>query len=72
MSSTSKNYIGYADLESLYGIKKGTAYSLVSQKKIPHVRLGKRYVLFSREEIDRWFSTHEIPYAANLKPEREK
>ena len=51
-----KVLINYNQLEERYSIKKGTAYALVSQKRIPHVRLGNRFVLFEVCEIDKWLS----------------
>jgi excisionase family DNA binding protein len=61
-------HLGYADLESEYGIKRGTAYSKVSKREIPHVRIGPRHVLFDREEIERWIDEHRVPEAAQDHP----
>lgn len=53
-------YITYEQLERHFGIKRGTAYALVSQKRIPHTRLGNRFVLFNAEEIKLWLSKHAV------------
>ena len=55
----SKNF-GYAELEKEYGIKRNTAYSLVAQNRIPHIRLGNRFVLFERDAIEAHFAAHRV------------
>ncbi len=39
--------ITYAQASKLLNVKRGTLYALVSQKRIPHIRLGRRIVRFS-------------------------
>ncbi len=56
---TKKN-VGYAEAEDLTGIKRGTLYSLVNQKKIPHLRIGKRHVLFPVAELIAWLEKHRV------------
>jgi len=41
----------YADAARLLNLRLGTLYALVSRKEIPHVRLGKRLVRFSRNAL---------------------
>lgn len=36
------------------GIPEGTLRSLVSTKKIPHVRIGPRMVLLDLDQLDTW------------------
>lgn len=36
-----------------------TIYRFVSQRKIPHVKLGK-VLKFDRTEIDRWIASHAV------------
>ncbi len=55
-----KTHVDYAEAEELTGIKRGTLYSLVSQKSVPHIRLGKRHVLFNVEELQMWLEKHRI------------
>jgi excisionase family DNA binding protein len=50
----------YKQVSALMGIPLGTIYGLVSLKRIPHIRLGKRFVRFSKAEIERWMKSHEI------------
>lgn len=50
-------YGGYDDLCARFGLKKGSVYSLVSRRLIPHKRIGKRHVLFSYAEIEQWIES---------------
>ena len=45
------------------GLKPGTIYSMVSRREIPHVRLGKRLVRFSRAELDAWLRARSVAVA---------
>lgn len=46
----------YKDAAKLVGVKLGTVYAMVSQRRIPHVRLGRRLVRFPRSELMRWLN----------------
>jgi excisionase family DNA binding protein len=59
MIKQEQEFLEYRDLLQ-YGIKLGTAYSLVSQGRIPHIRLGKRFVRFSKKSILEWLKSHEV------------
>lgn len=41
------------------GLSPHTVYRYVSQRKIPHVKLGK-VLKFDRAEIDRWITAHAV------------
>ena len=41
------------------GLSHHTIYRFVSQRKIPHVKLGK-VLKFDRAEIDRWITAHAV------------
>ncbi|MBK8274953.1 MAG: helix-turn-helix domain-containing protein [Nitrospira sp.] len=41
------------------GLSVHTVYKFVSQRKIPHVKIGK-LVKFDRQEIDRWITAHSV------------
>lgn len=56
-----KEVFGYAEAERVTGIRKGTLYSLVAQKRIPHKRLGPRHVLFKKSELLDWLDGHSVP-----------
>lgn len=51
----------YVETARLLGLPLGTVYSLVSQRRIPHVRLGPRLVRFDRDELERWLAARRIP-----------
>lgn len=53
--------IDYEQASRMTGIKKPTLYAMVSQKRIPHFRLGGRLVRFSRSELGKWVQDRYIP-----------
>jgi excisionase family DNA binding protein len=58
----------YAEVGKMTGIKLGTLYAKVKDKKIPHVRLGKRMVRFRRAEIQQWLKAHSVAAAHEVLP----
>jgi excisionase family DNA binding protein len=50
-------YIGAA---ALTGLKVATLQSMVCRKQIPHYRLGKRLVVFSRRELEDWLERRRV------------
>ena len=50
----------YATLCERLSLKSGTAYALVYEKRIPHVRLGRRMVRFDPAEIQRWLEERKV------------
>ena len=59
--------MGYAEAAEFLGVPKGTLYSLVSRGRIPHYRIGPRFVRFRQEELEQWL--HELRYwPATAKP----
>lgn len=53
-------YLGYDGARRYLGLKRGTLYSLVCRGRIPHIRLGKRLVLFSVKELDEWLAARSV------------
>lgn len=47
-------YLTYAQLSLLLNLPIGTCYSLVSKKRIPFVRFGRRLIRFRRADIEAW------------------
>jgi excisionase family DNA binding protein len=41
------------------GLSVHTVYKFVSQRKIPHIKIGK-LLKFDRQEIDRWIAAHAV------------
>lgn len=56
----SNDLIGYEDASQITGICKPTLYAMVSQKRLPHFRLGGRLVRFSRAELIRWVEAKHV------------
>lgn len=50
----------YTHAALFLGMKRGTLYSLVHQKRIPHVRLGARMVRFSIRELEGWIRDRSV------------
>lgn len=50
----------YSQTAKAYNFKIGTLYALVAQNRIPHVRLGRRLVRFSRVAIEAWLNKHLV------------
>jgi excisionase family DNA binding protein len=53
----------YPQASNLLNLKMGTLYALVAQNRIPHVRLGRRLVRFSRAAIQSWIAQRAVPPA---------
>lgn len=49
-----KPLLTYPEAAHLLAIPIGTLYSLVHQRRIPHVRLGKRFVRFDPDDLAAW------------------
>lgn len=65
---TEPKYWGYKQAAESIGIPIGTLYAKVSRKEIPHVRLGRRHVLFPIEDVLAWLKSNQVP---NEKQERD-
>jgi excisionase family DNA binding protein len=50
----------YSEAAKACNLKRGTLYALVAQNRIPHVRLGRRLVRFSREALEAWLNRHSV------------
>jgi excisionase family DNA binding protein len=44
----------YEQAAARLNMKLGTLYALVAQNRVPHVRLGRRLVRFSRRALEVW------------------
>ena len=54
-----RRYLGIKELSEYIGIKVNTIYSWVSQKKIPHKKIG-RLVRFDLIEINPWIESKSV------------
>lgn len=50
----------YKKTSEVTGLEVGTLYQLVHQGRIPHVRLGRRFVRFRLSEVKRWLDEHAV------------
>ena len=55
---------GYSLAEEVTGLKRSTLQSKVCREEIPHTRLGKRLVIFSRAELEAWMRERAVPVKA--------
>lgn len=53
-------FLTYAQASETLNLKLGTLYGLVSEGRIPHVRLGRRLVRFSRSELEAWMRQRSV------------
>lgn len=50
----------YPEAAAITGLKVATLQSKVSRKEIPHIRLGRRLVVFSKNELLEWMDQHRV------------
>jgi excisionase family DNA binding protein len=50
----------YDGAEQITGLKRGTLFALVCRRKIPHLRVGPRLVLFPVQELREWLERHRV------------
>jgi excisionase family DNA binding protein len=50
----------YPGAAAVTGLKIPTLQSMVCRKQIPHYRLGKRLVVFSRTELMKWIEERRV------------
>jgi predicted DNA-binding transcriptional regulator AlpA len=55
-----KKLLNIHELEEIYGLKHWTIGTLCSQRKIPHIKIGRR-VFFDPAAIDAWLQEHVRP-----------
>jgi excisionase family DNA binding protein len=52
--------LNYVQVAEMLNIPKGTIYSWVSTKRIPHIRLSPRCVRFSADDLTTWLSERQV------------
>ena len=52
--------LDYQTVQDLIPLKYSTLRKLVSQKRIPHVKVGSR-VFFDEDEIKKWIDERRVP-----------
>jgi excisionase family DNA binding protein len=61
-----EDLLTYDQASKVLNIKTGTLYALVAQNRIPHLRLGRRLVRFSRAELEKWLREHAVAPVAQV------
>jgi excisionase family DNA binding protein len=51
---------GYEEAARYTGIKKSTLYNLVMQRRVPHHRIGRRFVLFDAQDLSKWLAARKV------------
>ena len=54
-----RRYIDIRETADYLGCTVNTLYSWVSQKRVPHVKLG-RLVKFDRVDLDKWIDDNKV------------
>lgn len=52
--------IGYTEAADLLHVAVGTVYAWVHQKRVPHYRIGKRCVRFSKSALLAYLTLHAV------------
>lgn len=57
--SITRRLLGIQEVATYTGLSVHTLYTMVSQRRIPYVKLG-RLTKFDRYELDRWIASHSV------------
>lgn len=67
---TLPKYWRYKEASENTGVPEGTYYAWVHAGRVPHIRLGKRHVLFPVQELLEWFEKHRVSVTHNSEPKK--
>ncbi|BCA55950.1 hypothetical protein W02_30900 [Nitrospira sp. KM1] len=56
---TSRRLLGMREMADIIGISVHTLYTMVSQRRIPFVKVG-RLTKFDRQALDNWIEEHTV------------
>jgi excisionase family DNA binding protein len=51
----------YAFASAITGIKVNTLYALVNRKRIPHIKINRRFIQFKKTDLLEWLEEHKVP-----------
>ncbi len=54
------HHFTYEQASEFLNMPRGTLYSLVHRKRIPHIRLSRRLVRFEESALRAWIAEHRI------------
>jgi excisionase family DNA binding protein len=52
--------LNYEQAADYVGVTVGALRALVSRRRVPHVRIGPRSVVFDRAELDAWIAARRV------------
>lgn len=52
--------LDYKQATEFLGLPIGSLYAMVSQRRLPHFRIGPRCVRFNRNELERWLAAKHV------------
>lgn len=58
--SVDNEYLNINKVSEMLDLSVSHIYTLTSQKKIPHIKLLGKKILFSKAELERWIETKTI------------
>ena len=59
-SSIPDEHLTYEQAARFLNLKLGTLYCKVARREVPHVRLGKRCVRFSKNDLLAWLNARRV------------
>ena len=48
------------DVAAYLGLKRGTVYEMVRSQRLPHVRVSRRAIRFTPEQIEQWVERQRV------------
>ena len=66
-ATLTRRLINIQDVAEYTGLSVHTLYAMVSQRRIPFVKMGRR-TMFDREELDRWIAKNSVMPIAGKRP----
>ena len=64
LTEANDELLSYTEAAALLKMPIGSLYGLVSKKQIPHVRISRRIVRFSRSELIAFLEGHRVELGA--------
>lgn len=58
--SITDTFGGYEFASDLTGIKTSTLYVLVHKRRIPHLKINRRFIRFSKGDLLKWLEQHKV------------
>ena len=62
-----RRYLGVKEAAQYLGLAESTLYTMVSQQRIPFVKMGRR-TKFDLEKLNKWVLTHTVEERPTIGP----